>query len=279
MAKAGTPLEYRAVRSTGPILRTIDHNEPDRHADIANMLPALLHHSQASAAARAAQFSAVGLTAVVVAVLSFGPKADERVVPALTLPQPGPKSLADSPEVKPLPHIDVPGVANRFGQLGNSPKPEPKPSPTEEPTAETPPTEESVRYLGSLSEPGRFLALLKVNDRQRLLAPGESFEAIRIVEVGADFAIVEDSRGPRRLTKGERQSAAVTYTSASPLGAAPNAFNPRAANGALDAARAASRARAADLNAAGRAGMPPNLNTQAIEAIRGGGEGGGEQQP
>lgn len=242
------------------------------------MIPALLHHSRASRAVRIAQLAAVGLTAVVAVVLVLGPRSGPRDVPPLTLPTPGTKPLAASTEAKPQERIDVPALADRFSQLGNSPKPEVKASPTEETKPEVVPTEESVRFLGVLTEPGRRLALLKVNDRQRLLGPGEKFEALRVVEVGLDFAIIEDDHGPRRLTKGERQGAAVTYTGAGSLGAAPNAFNPGAANGALDAAQAAKRARAGEHLARQVQTVGGVVNSSVN--VRGAAEnGGGEQQP
>lgn len=202
------------------------------------MVPALLHHTQAANAVRIAQLAAVSLTAVVVAVLVLGPKSGERPVPTLTLTDPNVKSFTPPPE-KPQYHADVKSMALALGQLGNSPKPAPKPEATTPEVVPTPvASEESVRYLGSLTEPGRTLALLKVNDRQRLLAPGEKIESMTIIEVGRDFAIVEDSQGQRRLTKGERQGPAVTYTTGN-LGSAPNPFNAGAANAVIDAATAA----------------------------------------
>jgi len=209
------------------------------------MVPALLHHTQASNAVRFAQLAAISLTAVVVAVLAFGPRSGERPVPALTLADPGTKPVAPTVPEKPQHHADAKSIALALGQLGNSPKPSPKPETTStpEPTPTPVASEESVRFLGALTEPGRRLALLKVNDRQRLLAPGEKIESITVIEVGPDFVVVEDSHGQRRLTKGERQGPAVTFTTASSGAASSGSFNSANANNAADVARAAMRAR------------------------------------
>lgn len=240
------------------------------------MIPALLHHTNASHAVRIAQFAAVGLTAAAAAVLTFGPSARERPVAALTLPNPAPKPAPVGAE-KPVAHADAHGISLAMSQLGNSPKPEPKSAPTPTDAAPTPVvSEESVRYLGSLTEPGRRLALLKINDHQRLLAPGERIEAIHIVEVGPDYAVIEDSKGQRKLTKGERQGSAVTYTAANTLGAAPSTFNPGSASIVAEAARNAKFSRDHVARAAQKLGEVVNTSVNVsgtIERLT------GDQQP
>ncbi len=239
------------------------------------MIPSVLHHTQASSAVRAAQMTAVGLSVVAAALVVLGPSGGERAVPELRMPEARVKPVLTQPE-KPATLVDTRALADRFAQLGNSPKPkpvEPEPAPESGPAPVV--AEDSVRYLGSLTEPGRRLALLKVSERQRLVAAGETIESLRVVEVGPDFAIVEDGAGQRRLTKGERQGPAITYLSGGVPSAVPSSFNPGVATGAVAAARAAGRARS--MGTPGH--PPPGQITTTTNVPRSPSETTGDQNP
>jgi len=116
-----------------------------------------------------------------------------------------------------------------------------EPETPDEPIDETPPTpaeKREIRYLGSIVEPGRRVALLNINGRQRFMREGHTTDDIELVEVGADFALLNIGGVERRLDRASRSANVVTEIGASaagPTGADRNA--------ARDAAAEAARAR------------------------------------
>jgi hypothetical protein len=76
------------------------------------------------------------------------------------------------------------------------------------PTTGTP----DVKFLGAIAEPGRFVALLNINGKQKFLGPGEMYGQVRVVECSATQVVVQfvDEGGG---ADGERQSIAVSERS------------------------------------------------------------------
>lgn len=193
------------------------------------MLPVPLHQRMASTYAKRAQigFVTLGVGATALAAYSLRTPAPVET-PSLTLPAPapgkqGPGKLARAGT------IDAAAVDKRMHQLANYPTaPE---TPTTGPE-ETPPelpaaTEESVKFLGALVEPTRRVALLKINDRQRLLGPGESEGDVSVVRVTDDHVdIMLKGSTSQTLTKQARSGPTVNQVAASPSAPAMGAEPP-----------------------------------------------------
>lgn len=168
-----------------------------------------------------AAFLVMGVLSLTVAVWGSRPRPTPAIEP-LERPTPLPETSSKTGQARPQ-VIDAHGLADRMGHIANPPIPTEKPADT---TAEAnvdpvpTPGDESVRFLGLLLEPNRTLALLKVGERQRLVAVGEDFALsgdqtgkVRVTEVTADHVTIETDSGPRRIEKSARQGSSVTYLS------------------------------------------------------------------
>jgi hypothetical protein len=85
------------------------------------------------------------------------------------------------------------------------------------------PGDPTIKYLGLVIEPNRRLALLKLGDRQRLVAtgdtltpPGEQPGVFRVAEIADDHVVLDTDAGQKRIEKSLPQGPAVTYLSGSP---------------------------------------------------------------
>ncbi|MEO0482535.1 MAG: hypothetical protein AAF138_02845 [Planctomycetota bacterium] len=179
------------------------------------------------------------------AVVVFGlPGADLR--PVNTTPRPAPEQPADA-TVAAAPNTDFVWISGSLGVLGGvepieieepvKPVDEPTPTDVVAPTPAVPAEKREIRYLGSIVEPGRRVALLTIDDRQRFLHEGRASGDVQLLEVGADFVRLDIGGVERRLDRASRSADVVTEISAS--GAAPGGIDRNAGrpSSAADAAR------------------------------------------
>ena len=104
--------------------------------------------------------------------------------------------------------IDIEGIAYR---LNLTVVRAPDAGGVEEPRDEPPPEVAEVdgwSFLGSIIEPTRRMALVKVNGVQRILAEGRTIqvngEDVTLVRVGAGAIVIEDATGRKRITRASR---------------------------------------------------------------------------
>lgn len=62
------------------------------------------------------------------------------------------------------------------------------------------------KYLGSIIEPDRRLALVSIAGKQRLLSPGSEVDGVLVVDVADDDVLVSDDSGERLIPKESRPS-------------------------------------------------------------------------
>jgi hypothetical protein len=89
-----------------------------------------------------------------------------------------------------------------------------------EPAPPSAPGTPDVKFLGAIAEPGRFVALLNINGKQKFLGPGESYGQVRVVECSATEVVVQfqDSSGTPggRETIGVSERSGPGWTAAAP---------------------------------------------------------------
>ncbi|MEZ6233811.1 MAG: hypothetical protein R3B68_06440 [Phycisphaerales bacterium] len=89
------------------------------------------------------------------------------------------------------PRVDLGGIGRRMTFVAQFPEPEPiviegENGGGEGPIITTPPTTPGVpeiRFLGAIAEPNRYVALLRIDGRQKFLAPGDSYGSVSVVDV------------------------------------------------------------------------------------------------
>lgn len=178
-----------------------------------------LNQQQARKWARRAQlgFFLVAAAALAVAIPGMRP-APAPAVDIIDVKQPAPGSGKAAPRTYGA-GVDSASVAARLMAIGN------RPIPPEEPVAEEPnPTEvepavqDEIRYLGSLMEPTRRLALIRMGDKQHIVSEGEAVTSpadpsakLTIISVSDEELVVRDGSGERRLKKAPRDGASVTH--------------------------------------------------------------------
>lgn len=80
----------------------------------------------------------------------------------------------------------------------------------------------NVRFLGAIAEPGRYVALLTIDGRQKFLAPGQSFSRVRVLDCTASEVQIQienasGSPGPRQtIAVSEREGPGWTAGTAPP---------------------------------------------------------------
>lgn len=148
----------------------------------------------------------VGVVALAAAVLPW----------RATVPTPPPVGEPTLPEVlaptKPDAHVqtvDVEAIAERLASVANNPTPKPvEPVPTEpiEPVVAVP----AVSYLGMISAGDRRLAMVKLDERQRVVREGGAVGEETIFEVQADFIRLGREQPGRRVERAQRQGDSTT---------------------------------------------------------------------
>ncbi len=188
------------------------------------MLTAALHQRTASTYARRAQVAFVTLGVGATALAAFALRTPQPVeTPSLSIPVAKPGKTDGSGRLARAEEFDPSAIDRRIRQIGNYPVPVVEASP-EDPNitqVPVPVPEETVKFLGALTEPTRRVALLKIGEHQRLLGPGESDGDVTVVEVHDDrVEITLKGSATQTLTKQARSGPTVTYVAAS--AASPN---------------------------------------------------------
>ncbi len=86
----------------------------------------------------------------------------------------------------------------------------------------------AVRFLGAVAEPGRYVALLNIDGRQKFLGPGEIFRRVRVVdcnaaEVQIQIDNADGSAGPSQtIAVADREGPGWTTGGVSPSGEMPD---------------------------------------------------------
>lgn len=114
---------------------------------------------------------------------------------------------------------DMNAAATRLSLVSNKPKPAAQPPdggaevsvPDQAGSAE-------VKYLGAVLEPTRKIALLRVGQRQRMVAESKTISladggTLEVVSVDAEGCVVRDGQGERRIEKSPRTASSVTTIS------------------------------------------------------------------
>jgi hypothetical protein len=176
--------------------------------------------------ARVGQASAVLLGAAAVGVAALGTPA--------TVAPPAPAAAggsaaplpAPTPLVLPPADADTLGIAERFAQLGNAPQIEvAQEPPAEEPGIDEPPPEvappsriaDRVRYLGPVAIGQTMLAMVRVDEAQRVVRPGavliaddDPGETITLRAVREGEIVVGTDRREETIGRGQRLGTSMT---------------------------------------------------------------------
>lgn len=148
-------------------------------------MPARTSRAGAVRAALIAKAALVLAPAGVAAAIFGLPAIDEPTIekPIFTTPDQGAGQTG--------PRVDLGGIGRRMTFVAQFPEPEPIVLPddptgldpgTSEPRPSTPGVPE-IRFLGAIAEPDRYVALLRIDGRQKFLAPGDSYQSVRVVDV------------------------------------------------------------------------------------------------
>ncbi|MCC6969500.1 MAG: hypothetical protein IT434_04690 [Phycisphaerales bacterium] len=175
-----------------------------------------LTQREASHARRIAQFAAIAAALLALAALVFRlPGLGDAPASPGPIQWPDIKPPADPQAGKPTPSHDMNAAAARLALVSNKPKPAaPQPEPTEVPNPNQPNNTE-IKYLGAVLEPTRKIALLRVGEKQRMIAEGKSIAMVdggtlEVVTIDAEGVVIRDAQGERRVEKSARTASAVT---------------------------------------------------------------------
>ncbi len=176
-----------------------------------------LSRSSAEKRARSAQiaFAVLGIGAIAVVALAL-PRLT--AVPTLDEVRPKPPAApqASGPAAKPEEKLAInsQGISDRLMQLGNRPQaPETPTSTGEEPPIDppvAPPPADAPRFLGVIRESGRFLAMVHVGGKQRIMAEGEEAAGVRVEAIGVDSITISESGVEKTLEKSPRSGGSVS---------------------------------------------------------------------
>ncbi|MCC6228890.1 MAG: hypothetical protein IT432_06670 [Phycisphaerales bacterium] len=174
-----------------------------------------LTQREARKARRIAQIAATGGGVLALAaLLSRLPGTGDRPSGPEPIKWPDPKPPAATTNEKRELH-DMNAAATRLALVSNKPKPA---AHSVDPSEVSTPDQigaVEVRYLGAVLEPTRKVALLRVGEKQRMIAQGHAVSladggTLEVVSVDADGCIVRDGQGERRIEKSPRTASAVT---------------------------------------------------------------------
>jgi len=152
-----------------------------------------------------------GMAVAVLGVPGAAPGDTDVVSKPAPSTEPEPLSVAPEPPIE----VDARGIAMRLSSVGNAPKPPPDLLPDEEAepvpgdTAVAMATDE-VSFLGLIREPGRLLALVRIDGRQVVMWTGREISGVRLSEVAETHIVVERNGATRRIERAERKGAAFT---------------------------------------------------------------------
>ncbi|MCC6677957.1 MAG: hypothetical protein IT436_12505 [Phycisphaerales bacterium] len=233
------------------------------------MSAVILHRDKALQFARIAQAGCAVLLVAAIAIAAVGlPGAGGSSHHAADLPP----SLAET--AKPITitppvseGVDFSGIAQRLASIDNAPKPATEtPTDTEITAGEPAPAAEApIKFLGSIIEPNRRVALLSVNGRQRAVVAGQKLKLgadasageLLLVAVDDNAVTIEDKGGRRTIQKTARSGSAITTVAATaPAVPTPDAPPQPGVDPAVRALRDAVR------------GMDPEKRRQALQEFQ-----------
>lgn len=176
-----------------------------------------LTQKEASKAKRVAQIAAIGgfVLALAAVVLRLPGTGDKPTTPG-PIQWPEIKPPADPQAGKQQQSHDLNAAATRLSLISNKPKPIAQPN---QDTIENANPEQAgsleVRYLGAVLEPTRKIALLRVGEKQRMVAAGKTISladggTLEVVSIDSEGVLVRDGQGERRIEKAARTASAVT---------------------------------------------------------------------
>lgn len=222
------------------------------------MLTTTLDHRTAHSYSRRSQVAFVVLGVAATALAAYAlrtPQVGDQ--PPLTVPAPAGVKTGKTTPAPRAEHFDPAATASRFSLVSNNfvPKPPAYEEPTETGGEKPPPgpADTSIKFLGALIEPNRRVALIKVNERQHLMGPGDSLGDMTVVSVSDDSVEIRQGNGASEtITKAARAGSPITFV---------NANTPTTAQPVLDAGTVAGDNRPA------RPGRNPNRPARPIDDL------------
>lgn len=172
-----------------------------------------INRETAKRAAAGARVGAIALALCGGAVAVFGvPFVRVESEPIAATPVTDETTQAAPPKVEQV--VDAGGIAMRLTSVSNAPKPvlqaaeeQPLTEVDGESTDPVAAPSDEVAFLGLIREPGRTLALIRVNGRQTVMWEGRVVDGLTLVGVGDDSVQVEREgvawqveRAPRKIT-------------------------------------------------------------------------------
>lgn len=190
------------------------------------MSAAVLHREQALRLARLAQAACAVLIIAAVGIAAVG-------LPGVRGPGPADAELPSSQAAAAKPVVSTPpisegvdfsGIAQRLASIDNAPRPATE-TPSESTETLTEPVaaaDAPVKFLGSIIEPTRRIALLTINGRQRAVVAGQTVRygaeatagELRLIAVEDSSVTIEDKLGRRTIEKTARSGSAITTVAA-----------------------------------------------------------------
>jgi hypothetical protein len=121
-------------------------------------------------------------------------------------PEVKPPAAAEQPATIELAKLDsdaVMGLSERLDLAGHVTPPPVEPTITTAPPP--PPTGPEWKYLGAIVEADRKMAVISVNDRQKILREGKSYGDTKLLSVSPEAIEIEGPGGKQRIDKSERR--------------------------------------------------------------------------
>ncbi len=174
-----------------------------------------INRETARRAATGARFVAIVMAMCGGAVAVFGVPFGRAVTePVAAIPAPDEGAPPEGPA--PEPFVDAGGIALRLASVSNAPKPvieapkeDPESLPEEGGAIAEAPTDE-VGFLGFIREPGRTLALMRVNGRQVVMWVDRVVDGLKLVSIGDDSVQVERDGVNWQVGRAPRKASSVS---------------------------------------------------------------------
>lgn len=176
-----------------------------------------LTQKEASKAKRVAQIAAIGGGVLALAALFLRlPGTGDKPASPGPINWPDIKPPADPQAGKQHESHDLNAAATRLSLISNRPKPVAPANPEAVETSNPDQTGSvEVRYLGAVLEPTRKIALLRVGEKQRMVAAGKTISladggTLEVLSIDSEGVLVRDGQGERRIEKAARTASVVT---------------------------------------------------------------------
>lgn len=195
------------------------------------MAHSTINRESAKRAAAGARLAAIAVAMCCGAVAVFGvPFGRVATEPVAAVPTTEESKVPARPA--PEPFVDAGGIAMRLASVSNAPKPVIQ-AHEEEPLALTEdglgvPVEapsDEVGFLGFIREPGRTLALMRVNGRQVVMWVDRVVEGLKLVAIGDDSVQVERDGVNWQVERAARKVSSVSRIEV-PMAARPPMVDP-----------------------------------------------------